>query len=232
MLSIDKIAKFSKTFFKAGEFTAKHVVDLTNFSTSIKPQDREQQANRSAVFTYDVSDKLTHEFKKGVLLSTKDCILLANSNKGSFNINGDVNFESTTGLKGSSFVYIDPKDFDKVRESLNTCVSWLCDEEYEKLFTVDANGNTVGVSNNNEVTISRFRNGWLMFKPAVVFDKNGAGYQGIYIKCDRGILGSLTGTEFKEFSNYMNEIMNNFYQCSLSLYNAGLMSILLHKNKE
>lgn len=227
MTYIDKIAKFSKTFFKAGAFSAKHVVDITNYAIS---GGSDTNSKRGPLYIYDVSDRSTREIKKGVTLSSRDNIILSNNNKNTFNISGEASGESFSSLKSSAFVYIDPKDFDKVKESLNSCISWLCDQEYEKLFTLDASGNTVGVSKNDEVSISRFKNGWIMFKPAVIFDVNGAGYQGIYLKCDRGILGSLTGTEFKEFSNYMFELMNNFYQCSLSLYTAGLMSTLLNKS--
>lgn len=224
-MDIDKIGKLSKTFFKAGDFTARHIVDLQfhgSGNNSNKP--------RSHLYCYDVFDKTTHITKIAASISSKDNIILANNNRDSVNIMAEVNKENLSEAKGSAFVYIEPRDFDKVIDSLNTCIAWLCDEEYEKLFTVDANGNTVGVSNNEEVTVSRFRSGWIMFKPAVVFDKNGAGYQGIYIKCDRGILASLTGTEFKEFSNYMMEIMKNFYSCSLSLYTAGLTALMFNKN--
>jgi len=225
MQDINKINKFTKTFYKSNDFVAKHVVSLMNYATDNKGK----EVSRSPLYCYDVNDKRVHEIKKALSITTSDMIVLSNNNTESYSINGAASKESTKGLKGGGFVFVTPRDFDKLLDSLNTCVSWLCDDEYAKLFTIDANGNTVGVSDNNEVAISRFKTGWIMFKPAVIFDQKDTGYQGIYIKCDRGVLASLTGTEFKEFYNYMKELMTNFYSCSLALYNAGLMSMILHK---
>ena len=225
MTNLEKVNKFSKTYFKVDDFTAKHVVSLANYGIDNKGKD----VTRSPVYVYDVSDKRTHEIKKALSINTNDTIVLSNNNQNSIKIPSKSSKEGTENLKGGGFIYITPQDFDKVLECLEKCVSWLCDEEYASLFTVDANGNTVGVTENHEVTVARSKQGWLMFKPGVIFDKNGAGYQGIYIKCDRGVLTSLTGSEFKEFYNYTKEIMTNFYQSGLALYNAGVLSMILHK---
>lgn len=227
MTDIDKISKFSKTYYKLGDFSAKHIINLTNYS----PIDGgKKEVGRSPVFVYDTFDKRIMENKKGIAISiTEDCIMLSNNSKSQQPIVS--NNENVTNKTKSGFVYIVPRDFDKVLDAMDRCVSWLCDTEWEKLYTVDAAGNTVGVAENNEVALCRFRHGWLMFKPAVIYDKNGAGYQGIFIKTDRGVLASLTGTEFKEFYNYTKELMTNFYQCGLALYNAGILSMILHKEK-
>ena len=225
MNDINKINKFMKTYFKVGDFSAKHVISLANYGLDNK----QKEVSRGPVYVYDVSDKRTREIKKALSITTSDSIILANNNHNTISIPSKSSKEGTEKLKGGGFIYITPQDFDKFLECLEKCVSWLCDDEYASLFTIDASGNTVGVTENNEVAIARFKQGWIMFKPAVIFDKNGAGYQGIYIKCDRGVLTSLTGSEFKEFYNYSKEIMNNFYQSGLALYNAGLLSMILHK---
>lgn len=225
MTNIDKVNKFSKTYFKVSDFAAKHVISLANYGFDNK----QKEVSRGPIYVYDVSDKRTREMKKALSISTTDTIILSNNAQNAINVPSKSAKEGNEKLKGGGFVFLTPQDFDKVLECLEKCVSWLCDEEYASLFTVDASGNTVGVTENNEVAIARFKQGWLMFKPAVIFDKNGAGYQGIYIKCDRGVLTSLTGTEFKEFYNYTKEIMTNFYQSGLALYNAGILSMILHK---
>lgn len=225
MKDLSKVGKFSKTFYKLGDFTAKHVINITNYSSS--RDDTKKEVSRNPIYVYDVFDKRINESKTCYSLPySSDSIVLANNAK-------EVQTSVVANKEGESqkngYCFITPRDFDKVMDALDKCVSWLCDEEYEKLFTVDTAGNTVGVTENNEVALARFRQGWIMFKPAVIFDQNGAGYQGIYVKSDRGVLASLTGSEFKEFYNYMKEIINNFYQCGLALYNAGLMSMILYK---
>ena len=225
MNDLNKIGKFSKTFYRLGDFTAKHVINITNYS-----QNNNKEVSRNPIFVYDVFDKRINENKTNICVPTSsDSIVLSNNSKSQNNTKAVSSNEGMSSKMKNGYCIITPKDFDKVIDALDKCVSWLCDEEYEKLFTVDASGNTVGVTENNEVALARFKQGWIMFKPAVIFDQNGAGYQGIYIKSDRGVLASLTGSEFKEFYNYMKEIINNFYQCSLALYNAGLMSMILYK---
>lgn len=226
MTDIDKFAKFTKTYYKLGDFSAKHVINITNYTTV----NGNKESAKSPIYVYDTFDKRIMQPRKGLSLSvTEDCITLANNAKVQPPVSSSN--EKVNNKTKSGFVYIIPRDFDLVLDAMDKCVSWLCDPEWEKLYTVDASGNTVGVAENNEVAICRFRHGWLLFKPAVIFDKNGAGYQGIFMKTDRGVLASLTGSEFKEFYNYTKELMNNFYQCGLALYNAGILSMLLHKEK-
>lgn len=216
MIYLEDINRFTKTFFKSFDFVAKHNISLSNYAeVDSNYGSGKKEISKSPVFTYDITDKRVHETKKGVLLTSKDYITLSGVNK-SLN-------------KDGVFVNIYPGDFNKVLEILDTAMDWLCKEEYEKLFLTDQNGNTVGVADNNEVVIARFRYSWLMMKPAVVFDLKGVGYQGIFIKTENGVLGSLTGSEFSEFHKYMKEILTNFYQASLSLYNAGILSLILQK---
>ncbi|MGL4949638.1 MAG: hypothetical protein ACRC5M_04590 [Anaeroplasmataceae bacterium] len=220
MNKLDKVNKFTKIFFKSDEMTVKHVVSIVNYKSDEKI--------KSNVYEYEICDRRTRDVRKAYAISTYDSIAISNNNFNKFNTPSISNGESVKNVVGG-YATIYPKDFNKMLTSIDVALDWLCKPEYEKLFTVDASGNTVGITDNKEATIARFRFGWIMFKPAVVFDKNGIGYQGVYIKSDKGIIGSLTGNEFMEFSTYMKEIMNNFYQASLELYNAGILSMILQK---
>ncbi|HQL11943.1 MAG TPA: hypothetical protein PK507_02915 [bacterium] len=217
MLKIDDFSKFTKTFFKIEDFSAKHIISTMNYRNDGK----NKEVSSGPLYCYDITDKRVHETKKGLSINTTDSIMLAN-NRSLKNINNGAPNTVKTG-----FISIEPVNFSKVMRVLHDGEKWLCDKEYERLFTVDTQGNTIGLSNDKTGSVAKFGTGWLMIKPAVIFDNKGVGYQAIYMKTDRGILTTLTGDEYMTFVNYMSEITANFYQASLQLYNASILSIIL-----
>lgn len=214
-MKIEDVSRFSKTVYRYNDFSVKHTVNVINYTTDLKTK---KEIYKSPVYTYDIMDKKIMESRKGITFSFSDSIILANNEKNPVS-------------KVSPFISIRPEMFRQIKNILDLGVDWLVKDEYAKYYTVDVQGNTTGISNSKVVSIERFPLSWLMIKPAVLFIKE-VGYQGIYLKCDRGILGTLPAEEYIAFVRYMKELMNNFYGLSLQLYNTGLLTLLLGSSNE
>lgn len=224
-MNIDNIGKFTKTVFKYNDILVKHTVSLTNYTV-----DKGKEVYKSPVFEYDTMDKKIKEVKKNLYFTTSDTITISKISQYKNKIKDNNPIKTEENKEKDGYIILKPEDFRKTEETLNIGVDWLVKEEFAKLFTIDVQGNTVGLSNTKIASIARFPLSWLMIKPAVVFIKE-VGYQSIYLKSDKGIIGAIPGEEYISFVNAMKSLMNNFYQCSLELYNIGLLTLLAKENK-
>lgn len=209
-MKLSDIDRFSKTFYKSGTFSAKHIVRISRYVDYDDPNNKLIKSKQASnLFLYDINDKKLFITKKGLSIYSDDVITLSNSSdKGGYCTLNQIHFAKLLSM------------FEKGE-------NWLCDEEYEKLFKIDSEGNTVGVSEEKAAELVKLDfNSWLMIKPAVIFEGN-IGIQSIYFKSDRGVIATLKGEEYLSFIAYCRELMNNFYNCSLSLYNSGLLSLFL-----
>jgi hypothetical protein len=172
---------------------------------------------KNAIFTYDYNDKMVKKNLKGIFIDSDDYIGI--QTKGSYDSNSN-----------GSYVYIQPQFFHTLLRSLKEVERWLKDREFASLFTVDTDGNTVGLSNMNVFSVVKMKNKYLMFKPAVIYDEFNTAYQGVQLKSDAGIIGNLTSEEFLSFLLIMTNTVNNFQTISLELLNIWL-NIINNKDK-
>lgn len=218
-MTLDEISRFTKLIYKNDDLTCKHVVNISNYVNDETSQNKLVKVkNKSNLTVYDITDKKTFVITKGLSLFTDDHI----------NISANIIMKDIFNNKTNPYCQIFSENFPQFLSMLNSGEKWMCDKEYEKLFKFDASGNTVGLSDTKIASSANLRRGWVYIKPSVIFvDENPGGIQGIFMKSNTGILGNFKGEEFLCFVNYMREIMNNFYNSSLNLYNAGLLSLLL-----
>jgi hypothetical protein len=216
MINVSRIGKISKVVCKPSlELSVKHVIQVGKYVGKKNDSGITQNIRLDSIYVYDYTDKKINEKLTGIVYSsTDDHILLTNDTKSV-----DKDIEKLTQSNAYSLIY--PKHFYQTLKTLDKVMKWLTDSEYENLFTVDQNGKTVGVSNNKIfLTVQMMYNKFLLFAPKVVYDKDENSHQGIMIKSETGILGSLTGEEFSLFYIALKELMNNFYGLSLQLFTA------------
>lgn len=226
-MNLEDISRFTKNVYKYENISLKHVIGLTNYT---KDKDGKEKY-KSPVYEFDLLDKKIREVRKTLTFTTSDFLMLGANNPDKFNKTNTPVLTNNKDIKPSGYLNIQPEMFRKVKQTLSIGVDWLVKDEFAKLFTVDTQGNTVGLSDNNTAAIARFPLSWLMIKPAVIFIKE-VGYQGIYFKSDKGIIGSMPGEEYITFTNTICNIMDNFYQASLELYNSGMLTLILRSINE
>jgi hypothetical protein len=194
---------------------------MISVSKYIQAQDENKTVRHTnPIYIYEMTDKLGYKLISASLTTPieNDCISITNDIKA---IDQDKKIN-----KISTYTYINPANFYQINKALDKALKWLVDNEYEKLYSRDNNNKVIGITDDKILELVKMKyNKYLLFKPAVTFDKDGNSYQGIQLKCDGGILGDMNGEEFLIFYTYMKELLNNFYSLSLQLFNSCITAL-------
>jgi hypothetical protein len=206
-MNIDDYGRITKSIIKPiNSLDIRHMINLGNYRDI-----PDKGICGSLIYEYDFTDKRTRLTKKGISIFSEDAIVF-NASRKLLDENEPKN----------GFFYLYPKYFVSFLDMLTEGKKWLVESEYAKLFTVDQEGKTVGLTDEKIMRIVRSGNFYIMIKPSVIVDTYNVTYQGIQLKSDNGLLGNLTGEEYLAMEKALKEVCNNFYQCSLSLFNLGL----------
>ena len=119
------------------------------------------------------------------------------------------------------------KDFVEMKKALDDVEKWY--EDIKDLYTVREYNNTIVdlKSTYKElikvVFFKGITNRFISFQPCIVYD-NSATYPGVEIKCDQGVIASISLDEFLTVKMALTEYMNNFNLFSVNM----LQLIYLH----
>jgi hypothetical protein len=209
---VKTFGRISKTIFKNKEFTVKHVICPIKYGKT--NNDTKTSPIVPSVFINEYEDKFSKDKINAINIDTdKECFI-------SFTPGFKVQDPSMQSVVKPNNIYANvlEKDFYKLLKSLNLCKDWLLEEKYEHLFTKDEKGNTIDVSDKTICTAVRLTSEInLIFRPVVIFQD--INYQGIVIYINEELLGRVIGEQFLQLHRVLKEIMDNFYNVSLSLWN-------------
>jgi len=220
-LNISNIGKITRIVCKPSwAFSVRHIVIPDDYFSTKDNSGNYVTHRNNPFYIYDYNEKKINQSLKGVIVRTDDSsIMLLNDSKEVT----DTDMQQEVNKYNKAFAFIRPKNFYQVHKGLDLGLSWLTEDKFSKLFTNDDKGNVATVLDDSIYHISSLGyNRHLLFKPAVVFDKDGNSYQGIELKSDIGHLASMTCEEYTEFYYAMKELMNNFNSMSFQLFSSVL----------
>jgi hypothetical protein len=218
-MNIDDFSRFQKTFYSSPnkEFSCKIMINPGYMS---KDNNNSKDIIKSSLYVYDCTDGRIQAPSKGAYIYYDNSI----------NFQNDVKVNKENQNLSGAYYYLRTNNFYNLLKGLNIAKKWLTLSEYEGLYTLDKDNNIVGLTRKDIHYIVRERNKYLSLSPAVIFDNNSIGYQGIEIRSDTGLIGYLTAEEYLNFYLIIKDIINNFTSLSLNLFNLCINAIKLRED--
>lgn len=211
-LNIDSLYRPIATF---GNICLEHRVNL--FEPSKVPGEKSNPYKKDFVSAKSKGGILG--FKSVSFRNTKDALIIKSMSQNS---KDDVK-------RVPASAYLSYGDISEVKRLFATANSWFTSEIKNDLFQYD-NDIPYRVSEKyNELSVvinlkSGFVGGFLSVQPYVLSDPlNGIGYPGVIFKCQTGIIGSCSVTEFMSLGNILIKNLENLYEISINLMNHFML---------
>lgn len=125
--------------------------------------------------------------------------------------------------------YLSYNDISEVKRIFNTANSWFTSEIKNDLFQYENNiPYRVSEKYNELSVIMNCKNGliggFLSIQPYVLSDPlNNIGYPGVIFKCQTGVIGTCSVTEFMSLGSILIKNLENLYELSIQLMNHFML---------
>lgn len=157
-------------------------------------------------------------FKSVSFRSTKDALILKSTM---------LNKEDVKRIPPSA--YLSYNDISEVKRLFNTATSWFTSDIKNDLFQYEDNiPYRVSEKYNELSVIMNCKNGmiggFLSVQPYVLSDPlNNIGYPGVILKCQNGVIGTCSITEFMSLGSVLIKNIENLYELSIQLINHYML---------
>ena len=125
--------------------------------------------------------------------------------------------------------YLSYNDISEVKRLFNTATSWFTSDIKNDLFQYEDNiPYRVSEKYNELSVIMNCKNGmiggFLSIQPYVLSDPlNNIGYPGVILKCQNGVIGTCSITEFMSLGSVLIKNLENLYELSIQLMNHYML---------
>ena len=157
-------------------------------------------------------------FKSVAFRNTRDSIIL----KG-------VSFSKDDIKRVPPSVYLTYSDVSEVKRIFTTASSWFTSDIKNDLFQYENNIPYRVSEKYNELSVvmnctSGYAGSFLSIQPYVIIDSlNNIGYPGVILKCQQGVLGTCSLTEFMSLGSILIKNLENLYELSIQLMNHFML---------
>ena len=208
MNTINDVNSINKTITTIGDITISHKVVVfrkQKMVTTSYPYMNEYKINNSESY---------------YLRETKDYIVLT---EGFGKFDSEERIERLKTHKKNS-VLMTYSDISNIITLLNNASKWFTEDEYRNnLFKYDETGVPYAVSDKYEnlctlTNIVTGQDNFISIQPVVVGNAlNSVGFPGVVIKCQTGVIGSCSMTEFMTLKRLLINLLDNLYSNSIAL---------------
>ena len=157
-------------------------------------------------------------FKSVAFRNTRDSIIL----KG-------ISFNKDDIKRIPPSVYLTYSDVSEVKRIFTTASSWFTSDIKNDLFQYENNIPYRVSEKYNELSVvmnctSGYAGSFLSIQPYVIIDSlNNIGYPGVILKCQQGVLGTCSLTEFMSLGSILIKNLENLYELSIQLMNHFML---------
>ncbi len=220
------MSKITKNIFRSGMLSVRHVV-LTRRAPSIDPKSHD--IHDPKLYNVTVSD--VNDYRSGRTLRKDSVNLWIDEPESSIIFENSSKIVDTDGkLKRSGiFVYVDGDFMYQLNRAFMNAQKWMVDTEFSKLFVRDIHDVLIEISRPLHETVRLKYNQHLLLTPAILTDDVGVTHEAVQLKCDKGVLGTISGESFVNLACLIHEISTNFYGLSLQLSTYGLGLVRMDK---
>lgn len=209
----NKVDTVTKTVTRFGDIVIKHRAAVrSNFQNS-----------KEAVFFYTSSSSGPNK-QSGAIKQTYDSVILESGIISGMNNNNN----SSNKKAGAMIKY---EDVYAVCRALDDASRWFSDDRFKDSLFVYSDTSKLPYKIaeryrdlNITISLSINPNAFLSIHPGIISDPmNNISYPGVYFRCEKGLIGGCTVTEFFSLKICVKNLLMNLYSISMELLNQYLM---------